>query len=596
MATTNPAGNTPALTRGDTNWAANLTLDSQSKSLTLNTADKYVDKDIELTIAAQDGAGSISGGALTHGEITTTDTTYLTGTSTNGYKVTINNEASVGEITVPISKAGWIDNGDISKKAASGTHTATKDFYVKKGSASVVTNQSVPVAGSITNNNGNLTATLSGSASIAGTATTGWVTSVSAADVTASGKATAKATDLDKNLVAGNIIKGATIFGVTGTEDNAVKASFANKEASGKTYTDISADAPALISGSYLYIHEGYVDGNKKISLAKLVPDGSNIKGQNSLMYKTVQGYDDDGNLIAGSMDDATIKSGAPSLSGTPSVGAKNTSTNKYPLVASVSVAAPSVIEGGYITSSKGTKNTNSGSIAIELDAATCKVSGGKLTPGDGSSSINVNGYWDGSKLSTTDKIDITTQTSAAAGYYKIGTIGNGSVNRSAITDKHTAGWLEAKAESNVIGATSLTSNSGTSTYYIKKSTGSDQSWKPNKDNAHTVTIGKGYYPTDRVITVSKVDPTDATQVAQGALKADGSVISSVSATAGTPTVNTNTYKYNIPLTLSASGTAYAKVATTGYVTSTKDTSLPLSGSGSANVSLDLYNGAYSWS
>ena len=596
MATTNPTfDNTAALTRGDTNWTTSLTLDSQFKTLTLNTADKYVDKDIKLTIDAQDGTGSISGGVLTHGEITTTDTTYLTGTSANGYKVTIKNDASVGEITVPISHAGWIDDGDISKKDASGTNTVTKDFYVKKGSASVVANQSIPVSGSITNNNGTLTATLNGSKTINGSATAGWVTSVTSASVSASGSATAKATDLDKNLVAGNIIKGATIFGVTGTEDNAVKASFANKEASGKTYTDISADAPALISGSYLYIHEGYVDGNKKISLAKLVPDGSNIKGQNSLMYKTVQGYDDDGNLVAGSMDDATIKSGAPSLSGTPSVGAKNTSTNKYPLVASVSVAAPSVTAGGYITSSKGVKNTNSGNITINLDAATCTVSGGGLTAGNGSSSINVNGYWDGSKLSTTDKIDITTQTSAAAGYYKIGTTGNGSVNRAAITDTHTAGWLEAKAASTIIGATSLTSNSGTSTYYIKKSTGSEQSWKPNKDNAHTVTIGKGYYPTDRVITVSKVDPTDATQVAQGALTANDSAISSVSATAGAPTVNTNTFKYNIPLTLSASGTAHAKVSTTGYVTTAKNTSKNISGTGSATVTLDLYNGAFSW-
>lgn len=471
---TNPTFDNTVLTRGDTNWAGYLTLDSQSKSLTLNTADKYVDKDIKLTIIAQAGTGSISGGDLTHGPITTTDKTYLTGTSeTNGYKVTITNDASVGAISANITE-GWLANGDIATQSATNVDTVSKDFYVKKGAASITAGQSIPVSGSITNNNGTLTATLNGSKTINGSATAGWVTNVAGASVSASGKATAKATDLDSNLVAGNIVKGATIFGVTGTEDNAVKASFANKEASGKTYTDISADAPALISGSYLYIHEGYVDGNKKISLAKLVPDGSNIKGQNSLMYKTVQGYDDDGNLITGSMDDATIKSGAPSLSGTPSVGAKNTSTNKYPLVASVSVAAPSVTAGGYITSSKGVKNTNSGNITINLDAATCTVSGGGLTAGNGSSSINVNGYWDGSKLSTTDKIDITTQTSAAAGYYKIGTTGNGSVNRAAITDTHTAGWLEAKAASTVIGAASLTSNSGTSTYYIKKSTGSE--------------------------------------------------------------------------------------------------------------------------
>ena len=585
-----------SLTRDETKWAGSVSLTSKSKTLTLNTADKYVDKDIELTITAKEGSGTISGGSLTHGPITTTDKTYLTGTSTtDGYKVTITNDASVEAISANITE-GWLANGDIAAKPATNTDTVSKDFYVKKGAASITAGQSIPVSGSITNNNGTLTATLNGSKTINGSATAGWVTSVTGASVSASGKATAKATDLDSNLVAGNIIKGATIFGVTGTEDNAVKASFANKEASGKTYTDISADAPALISGSYLYIHEGYVDGNKKISLAKLVPDGSNIKGQNSLMYKTVQGYDDDGNLVAGSMDDATIKSGAPSLSGTPSVGAKNTSTNKYPLVASVSVAAPSVTEGGYITSSKGIKNTNSGSIAIDLDAATCTVSGGKLTPGDGSSSINVNGYWDGSKLSTTDKIDITTQTSAAAGYYKIGTIGNGSVNRAAITDKHTAGWLEAKAESNVIGATSLTSNSGTSTYYVKKSTGSDQSWKPNKDSAHTVTIGKGYYPTDRVITVSKVDPTDATQVAQGALTANGSAINSISASAGTATVDATKFEYNIPLTLNASGIAHAKVSAAGYVTAEKNTSKNISGTGSANIVLDLYNGAFSWS
>ena len=34
-----------SLTRGETKWAGSVSLTSKSKTLTLNTADKYVDKD-----------------------------------------------------------------------------------------------------------------------------------------------------------------------------------------------------------------------------------------------------------------------------------------------------------------------------------------------------------------------------------------------------------------------------------------------------------------------------------------------------------------------------------------------------------------------
>lgn len=581
------------LTRGTDNWTLDLALDAQSKTLTLGTADKYVDKDIELDIAVRDGAGSISGGALTHGGITTTDKTYLTGTSTNGYKVTMSNQASVGAISVPISTAGWIDNGDIASKAATSADTVSTDFYVKKGSASVSSSQSIPVSGSIKNNGGTLTANFSGSKSITGSATAGWVTGVTAATVQASGSATAEATDLDANLVEGNIVKGKTIFGVTGTGGNATKASFANAATEGKTYTDISADAPVLISGSYLFIDEGYVDGNKKISLAQLVPDGSNVIGNEELIYNTVSVYNKNGELVAGTMGDATVKSGAPSLSGTPSVGAQNSSTKKYPLTASISVAAPSVSTGGYITSAKGTKSSNSGNVVINLDAATCTIAGGGLTAGDGTSSIAANGYVKDANGTLDANDAIALATTSAAGYYKITSSGSGSVSRAAVTDTHTAGWLPAKSASNAIAAASLSSKTGTTAYYIKKSTGASQSWAPKKDSAQSVTISAGYYPTDRTISVSKVDPTNANQVAQGALSANDSAISSISASVGMATVDTTNNKYNIPLSLSASGTAYAKVSTVGYVTTSKNTSKALSKTGSATVSLDLYDGTY---
>lgn len=580
-----------SLTRDETKWAGSISLTAKSKTLTLNTADKYVDKDIELTVEAKEGSGTISGGSLTHGPITTTDKTYLTGTSTtDGYKVTITNDASVGAISANITE-GWLANGDIVTKPATSANTVSKDFYVKKGAASVTAGQSIPVSGTITNNNGTLTATLSGSKTINGSATAGWVTDIAGTSVSASGTATAKATDLDENLKAENIVQDVTIFGVPGAGPITTPPSFTNTGVEGATYKDVSTTAPVLKSGDYLYISKGYVSENQKISLAQLVPNGSNVTGKKDLIYKTISAYDNDGTLVAGTMDDATIKSGVPSLSGTPTIGAKTSS--KYPLTAKINVAAPSVTAGGYITTSNGTKNTNSGNVVINLDAAACTVTGGGLTSGAGSTSVSTDGLVGAAgAIDATEKVALST--TSASGYYKITSSGSGSVSRAAITDAHTAGWLEAKSASIVSDATSLSSNTAKQEYFIKKSTGISQSVAP-KTTDQSVTISAGYYPTDRIITITKVNPADSSQVAQGALSAADSVISSVTASAGTATVDATTFKYKIPLTLNASGKAHAKVSTNGYVTTAKNTSKDISGTGSATVTLDLYNGAFTW-
>jgi len=80
-------------------------------------------------------------------------------------------------------------------------------------------------------------------------------------------------------------------------------ASFANAATSGQTYTDISGDAPILISDDYLYINKGYTD-NVKISLAQLVPDDATITAASgaSYMLSGQSAYDSQGKLVVGNI------------------------------------------------------------------------------------------------------------------------------------------------------------------------------------------------------------------------------------------------------------------------------------------------------
>ena len=134
----------------------------------------------------------------------------------------------------------------------------------------------------------------------------------------------------DADLTAGNIKNGVSIFGVSGTftatpsgktalaatalrsgyagfiNGNQVNgsmpdATFASTATSGKTYTDISSSAPTLVAGDYLYINEGYTPYSK-ISLAKLVPDGSDVKGHSEYILSGHSAYDNDGVLVSGNI------------------------------------------------------------------------------------------------------------------------------------------------------------------------------------------------------------------------------------------------------------------------------------------------------
>lgn len=80
-------------------------------------------------------------------------------------------------------------------------------------------------------------------------------------------------------------------------------ATFANSATSGKSYVDISdtTAAPVLVAGDFLYINAGWTD-SLKISLSKLVPDGSDVKGHSEYILSGHSAYDNDGTLVAGSI------------------------------------------------------------------------------------------------------------------------------------------------------------------------------------------------------------------------------------------------------------------------------------------------------
>lgn len=139
-------------------------------------------------------------------------------------------------------------------------------------------------------------------------------------------------------------------------------------------------------------------------------------------------------------------------------------------------------------------------------------VTGGGLTAGAGHAEASSDGYFNGESYDTTDKVDITSQASEAQGYYKITASGYGSVTRAAIAKQiTTAGYFNADSTAvDQIASASETSNTGTQAYYILKSTLSATQVTP-ATTAQTVTIGPGYYPTARTVTIdamTTVTPT----------------------------------------------------------------------------------------
>ena len=173
-------------------------------------------------------------------------------------------------------------------------------------------------------------------------------------------------------------------------------ASFSNSATSGVTYVDISstAEAPVLVSGGYLYINKGYTD-NMRISLAKLVPDGASADLAAGHILSGYSAYNNDGTLIAGniatktasnvtvsgrtvtipagyyasevskSIGVATVTSGSATISSASY--AYDSANTRFNVTGSATIAAPTVNTAGYVSSSEGTKNTNTATLSATV-------------------------------------------------------------------------------------------------------------------------------------------------------------------------------------------------------------------------------------
>lgn len=128
-------------------------------------------------------------------------------------------------------------------------------------------------------------------------------------------------------------------------------------------------------------------------------------------------------------------------------------------------------------------------------------ITGGALSEGAKSVAINSDGVYDGSSYDTSDKVKF--EAGEAAGVYKIHPSGSATVNRAAVTKQVTQdGYMAAdQTAQTAISADSATVSIPETAYYIKKSTLSTNTVTPSTV-AQTVTVGEGYAPSDRTITV----------------------------------------------------------------------------------------------
>lgn len=164
------------------------------------------------------------------------------------------------------------------------------------------------------------------------------------------------------------------------------------------------------------------------------------------------------------------------------------------------------IAEATFATDGSSVKSVAEGYIGSNTTVGTVsngvkEVTGGSLTAGSGTATIESNGYYNGSSYDTSDALILSS--TEAEGYYKLTYTGKGSVNRAAINSQvTTAGYFSADVSPvEESAATSLESNTASNAAFVLKSTLNTDSVTP-ATYPQTIIIGAGYYPSARTVTV----------------------------------------------------------------------------------------------
>lgn len=235
---------------------------------------------------------TVSGGVAT-GAIAANDVKYIAkaGLTASG---SASASVSVAPGTVSIgTDAATISSGEKLTLTPTTNTASISDYYI-------------PLKATATANTTGATGSISGSAT-ASISSAGYAVKDRTASGPISGTAIAKTTEKDSSDYYIPVTKT--------TYSSALPTGMAETD-----FIDISSSAPALVSGGYLYIKEGY-NKNQKISLAKLVPDKGTIVGSSSdAIVSGESAYNNDGVLVSGSLAKASL-SGALHANQTTTAG-----------------------------------------------------------------------------------------------------------------------------------------------------------------------------------------------------------------------------------------------------------------------------------
>lgn len=346
------------------NFGLNIEITSDGKvTKTLKTADTYVDRNIQIDVEVADASYEVKADNAVTATVSTADTTYLTDSET-GFAIEMKAEAAATKATVGVKNAGYAAATDTVEVTAKTATPDVKTKYIKAGALadpSALTMNveggngvDVTVLGAAPENGFYIKTTAGGKVEVG---TSGWIPAETKKDVA-----------------------GEAFYSIpTLTLGNAGVAE--------AIYTDISETAPVLVSGDFLYINEGYIE-NSKISLAKLVPDKSNVAGKNDLVYKTVSVYDNDGQLVAGSMQDAelsAITASDASAEFTTVTVAANADSSAFNVTGAANIsgtASVAISKTGYATTSLSQTGNITGEATVNASIAKVALAADKTTDG----------------------------------------------------------------------------------------------------------------------------------------------------------------------------------------------------------------------